>query len=229
MRGRLAREQCERVRERWLQDVESVPATAGRSGQVHDQRLPPHAGHAATEQAVRRLPDGVGAQRLGDTGRRPLDHGLGRLGREVAWRHPGPAGREHEPRAARKLPDRGGDPGPVVGDNPVRDIETLRFEQRHEQLAALVLTLAGRHAVRDGEHTGSQTGSFVFSTSATSVTLIPLSTAFAMSYTVKAATDAAVSASISTPVCAVVSTVATISTTASCTERETPIDDRASR
>jgi hypothetical protein len=63
----------------------------------------------------------------------------------------------------------------------MHDIEPLRLEQRDEQLPALVVTLSRRDAVGNRDDAGSQTGSFVFSTSVTSVTFIPLSIAFAMS------------------------------------------------
>ena len=112
----------------------------------------------------------------------------------------------------------------LVGHDPAHHLVTLRREQLLERVAALVLALAGRDAVGNGEHRGFTAlpagGSVeptppVFSSNFTSSMTISLSTAFAMSYTVSAATDAAVSASISTPVCAVVSTVAMISTPSS--------------
>ena len=63
----------------------------------------------------------------------------------------------------------------------MRHVEAFRIEQRDEQLPALVLSLSRRNAVGNRDDAGSQTGSFVFSTSATSDTVIPLSIAFAMS------------------------------------------------
>jgi hypothetical protein len=61
------------------------------------------------------------------------------------------------------------------------DLVALSREEPDEKLAALVLALAGRDSVRDRQDRGPQTGSFVFSTSATSLTDIPESIAFAMS------------------------------------------------
>ena len=55
------------------------------------------------------------------------------------------------------------------------------LEQLLEQRAARVLRLTAGDAVGDGEDGGLQTDSFVFSTSRTSATTIPLSIAFAMS------------------------------------------------
>jgi hypothetical protein len=63
----------------------------------------------------------------------------------------------------------------------VRDVVAVSFEQLDEQAAALVVALARGDAVGDGEDGRSQTGSFVFSTSATSRMTISLSIAFAMS------------------------------------------------
>ena len=61
------------------------------------------------------------------------------------------------------------------------DLVTLSRQEPGEKLAALVLALTGRDSVRDRQDGGPQTGSFVFSTSATSLTDIPESIAFAMS------------------------------------------------
>jgi hypothetical protein len=61
------------------------------------------------------------------------------------------------------------------------DVVALSREEPDEKLAALVLPLAGRDSVGDRQDGGPQTGSFVFSTSATSVTDMPGSIALAMS------------------------------------------------
>ena len=77
------------MRERRAQDGEAVAAAARGAGEVDDERRPTDAGDAAGEQAVRRLRDRVGTQRLRDPGaggRAPR----GRLGRHVARRRPVP-------------------------------------------------------------------------------------------------------------------------------------------
>jgi hypothetical protein len=61
------------------------------------------------------------------------------------------------------------------------DVVLLTLEQLDEQPAALIVPLASRDAVGDGDDCGLQAGSFVFSTSVTPVTDISLSIAFAMS------------------------------------------------
>ena len=63
----------------------------------------------------------------------------------------------------------------------MRDVEALGLQEGDEQLPAFVLSLARGDTVRDGDDTGFQPGSFVFSSSTTSVTDISLSIAFAMS------------------------------------------------
>ena len=60
-------------------------------------------------------------------------------------------------------------------------VEPLLAKKLLERVAARVLAHARSDAVGHGEHCGVQTGSFVFSSSLTFSTTIPLSTAFAMS------------------------------------------------
>jgi hypothetical protein len=61
------------------------------------------------------------------------------------------------------------------------DVVALSRQELGEKLAALVVPLAGGDAIRDRQDGGLQTGSFVFSTSATSLIVISESIAFAMS------------------------------------------------
>jgi hypothetical protein len=61
------------------------------------------------------------------------------------------------------------------------DLVTLRLEQLDEEGATRVLPLARRNAVGDRDDRRLQTASFVFSTSVTSETTMPLSIALAMS------------------------------------------------
>jgi hypothetical protein len=61
------------------------------------------------------------------------------------------------------------------------DLVALPSQQLDEQLAARVLAFPGCDAVRNRQDGSPQTGSFVFSTSETSLTVISASTAFAMS------------------------------------------------
>src|SRR5436190_4096466 len=208
------------------QDGEAVPAAARRAGEVDDQRPVADARDSAREQAVRRLRDRICANRLRDPRRRPLKHLGGRLGRHVAGAETGAAGRQDQNGLFRELHDRVGDGLAVVGDDAPLDLVTLSAEQLRQDVAAAVLPLAGRDTVGDGQDGGLHTASFVFSSKRTSLISISLSIAFAMSYTVSAATETAVKASISTPVCALVSTVAEISTTASPTLSITPMFDK---
>ena len=130
---------------------------------------------------MRRLRDRVGADSLGHPGRRSLEEGRRRLGRDVARPEPGSACREDD---ARPLDDRvqgGCDLVAVVGDDAALDLVPLGGEELREELAARVLALARRDAVRDGEDGRLQAGSFVFSSRRTPPTTISPSTAFAMS------------------------------------------------
>ena len=61
------------------------------------------------------------------------------------------------------------------------DVVALPGQQLDEKLAARVLAFPGCDAVRDRQDGRPQTGSFVFSTSETSLTVISASIAFAMS------------------------------------------------
>ena len=80
-----------------------------------------------------------------------------------------------------ELLDRGSDRPRVVGNDPALDVEALVGEQGGQRLTARVLARALVDAVRDRQDGGVQRGSFVFETSVTSVIVIALSTAFAMS------------------------------------------------
>src|SRR5207245_2608472 len=153
------------------------------------ERLATHAGDPPREQAVRRLRDRVGPDRLRKPGRTPVEHLNGRLGCHVTWREPGAARRDDERRLVRELGDRIGDGVPLVWHDPTLDLVAVLGQQAGQDLAALVLAHAGGDAVRDGEHRRLHADSFVFSSSRTSPTTISLSIAFAMSYTVSAATD----------------------------------------
>ena len=157
----------ERVRERGLQDGVAVAAAAGRAGQVDDERRADDAGDAAREQRVRRLararrresPRAIpGASRSITVARR--------LGRDVARREPGAAGREHEPRVVGEL---------ARSRRRSRRRSSGTTGARRRSPSPRAAPRAGRRsrpraspardAVRDGQHGGLHTGSFVFSTS----------------------------------------------------------------
>src|SRR6266568_9577943 len=220
--GTPAGDQVDRMRQRRLDQLEAVAAAARRSREIHDQGAPAHACETATEQPVRCLAESVCAESLGDPRNVPIDDRLGRLRREITRRDARAAGRQDHARIRGQCPQRRCDLRPLIGNDAMLDLVLLALEQLHEESTAFVVALPGRNAVRDREDGGLHTGSFVFSTSVTSVTAMPLSIAFAMSYTVNAATETAVSASISTPVCAVVSTTARISTPSASTMRTSP-------
>jgi len=61
------------------------------------------------------------------------------------------------------------------------DAVALPGQQLDEKLAARVLAVPGFDTVRDRQDGGPQTGSFDFSTSETSLTIMSASIAFAMS------------------------------------------------
>ena len=87
----------------------------------------------------------------------------------------------------RPIPTFGG----VVRDDTTLHLEAVLSQQLVEGVPASILPLASVNSVGDGEHGGLHAGSFVFSTSVSPVISISLSIAFAMSYTVNAATLAA--------------------------------------
>ena len=123
----------------------------------------------------------AGADCLRDTGRFPVEHRSGRLGRDVARREPCAACCQHNRASAGEIGDRAGDLVALVGDDPALDREPVCLEQLGERVAALVLTRAVVHPVRDRQHGRLHTASFVFSTSVTSEMTMVLSIAFAMS------------------------------------------------
>jgi len=169
------------VLERRAEDGVAVAAAAGRARQVDDERRPADPRETAAEQAVRGLRDRVGPQRLRDPRRLPVEDVAGRLGRDVARGEARAPGREDDAGGRREGAQRVGDPLPLVRDDAPLDLEAVGLQQLRERVAAPVLRLAARDAVRDGEDAGLQTASFVFSTSAISPITIALSIAFAMS------------------------------------------------
>jgi hypothetical protein len=84
-------------------------------------------------------------------------------------------------RRERELSKDGSDLKTNVRNEPVLYLVVLRLEQLDEERAALVLPFARRDTVGNRDDGGLQSGSFVFSTRATSVTDMPESIAFAMS------------------------------------------------
>jgi hypothetical protein len=124
-RGLLVGQQVQRVGQRRPDHGVPVAARAGRAGEVDDQRRADRARRAAHEQAVGRLRDRVGADRLGDARRLAVEHGPGRLRRDVARGQTGTAGRQDKRRVARELHDRGGDPVGLVGNQPPLDFVTI--------------------------------------------------------------------------------------------------------
>ena len=163
------------------EDLEAVPAAPGRAGQVDDKRRAEDAGNAAGEKPVWSLRDRVGAQGLRDAGDASLDDVAGRLGRHIARGDAGTAGRENNAAGGGELADRGRDVVPLVGHDATLDGEALAREELREQIAAPVLPRAVKDAVGDRQNRAVQIGSFVFSTSRTLRTTMPLSIAFAMS------------------------------------------------
>ena len=122
------------------------------------------------------------AERLGDSGRRPLEDGHCRLRRHVARAETCPTRRQHELGLVRELGDRVSDRVALVGNDPAGDLVALSGEQLVEQVSAAVLTVTLRDAVGDGEDSCSHSiGSFVFSTRCTSVIAMSVSIALAMS------------------------------------------------
>jgi hypothetical protein len=169
------------MRKSLADDREAVPATARRARKVQHERRAAHAGDAPGEETVGRPAEGVGPNRLRKPRHLALDDRGGRLRGDVPRRHTGSAGRDHELGLVGELLDRSGDLAPIVGDDAALDLVALVFEQLLEEGAALVSSLSARDAVRDRQDGGSQTSSFVFSRSLTSVNVIESSTAFAMS------------------------------------------------
>jgi hypothetical protein len=182
MTSLLAGEEADRMGERLTYDLESVSTAARRAREVDDESLPPDSGNATGEEPVRGSGDSVGSDGLGDTRHLALDHRGGRLGRDVAGRNTRPARRHHELELVRQLLDRLRNLPSVVGNHAALDLlPAVAAQQLFQSLAALVRALAPRNAVRDGEYSGPQSSSLLFSRSRTSRTTIESSTAFAMS------------------------------------------------
>jgi hypothetical protein len=104
-----------------------------------------------------------------------------RLRSDVARSHTRPACRQHNFGDLGELADRGGDLRRIIGYDTMLDAVALLNQQLDEKLAARVLAFPGCDTVRDRQDGRPQTGSFVFSTSETSLTVISASIAFAMS------------------------------------------------
>src|SRR5512145_2204716 len=166
---------------------------------------------------------GICANGLGQPGRFPVEDTQRRLRRDV------PRGEacssccqnEQRPGLVDESPDGGLDLSGIVGYDDSDDVVALLTQKPVERISTRVLSNACVDAVGDRQDRRVHAGSFVFSTSSTSPIVMPLSTAFAMSYTVRAAIVAATSASISTPVCALVSADASISTASATTVSRT--------
>jgi hypothetical protein len=159
VRRLLTGEQLQRMSERGLKDREAVPAAARRSGQVDDERPASNSGDPARQEAMRRLRDRVGADRLSDPGREPLQHRRRSLWSDVARAKPRAACRQDEPRLAGELLDRFGNCVTLVGDNSAHDVEALAAQQLVEQVAARVLAFAHVDAVGDRQHRSLHAGS----------------------------------------------------------------------
>ena len=124
----------------------------------------------------------VDPERFRDARGCAVEDARGGLGRDVAGAEARPARGQNDLRARSELEQRGGDRVALVGDDPALDLVPVAGQQLGEEIAAPILALAGRDAVRDGEDSRPQDGtSFVFSSRRTSSMTISLSTAFAMS------------------------------------------------
>src|SRR3954466_8340983 len=229
------------VRQQRAEHRQAVPDPAGRAGQVHDQRATRRPGHTAGEHRRRHVLRAEPADRLGDPGCLPLQHGPGGLRRDVGGRQAGPPGGEDDVASGvhRRAPH-GGELPDVVG----ADVRPLHGEAElaqpfGEHLPAAVLVDAGGGPVRGGDDDGAgvrrqpahRTHSPVFppllASSRTSVIVARGSTAFTMSIIARPATATDVRASISTPVRSAVRAVAVISTASSVTSIATVTPCRA--
>ena len=154
---------------------------AGRAGQVDDERRPADTGDPAREQAVRRLRDRVGADRLGDPRRRTIEHLHRRLRGDVARTEARSARGEHDLGVVRQGNDRVGDRVALVRHDPPLDLEPLDGRSSSRR-SPLVSSRVPSETPSETVSTAALTPcSFVFSTSRTPSTTISLSIAFAMS------------------------------------------------
>ena len=87
------------------------------------------------------LPQRIGAQRLGDSRRRPLEHRSRCLRRHVPGREAGSSGRQDETGRARELSQGRRDLELLVRDGAVLDVEPFGLEEADQQTAALVVAL----------------------------------------------------------------------------------------
>src|SRR4051794_4737106 len=219
--------------------LDGVLHPAARAREVDDQALTGEAGQAARQHRGRHaLRHARGPDRLGDAGDLAVEQRPGRLRRQVRGRQPGATGRQHHPRAGPdEAADRGADRRAVLHPRRLADEEAEVGEERRQQWSGGVLVDPGRGTVGGDDDARRQVVIHrchspdlppVFDSTRTSVITAPLSTAFTMSTTARAATETAVSASISTPVRSAVRTVAVISTASSATVRSTVTPEMAS-
>src|SRR3990172_7041166 len=82
---RIAGRQLDPVAERGLDDGEPVAATTRRAREIHDQRASTQAGYPAREERVWSSLERIGTDCLGDARRLALEHGSGRLRRNIPW------------------------------------------------------------------------------------------------------------------------------------------------
>ena len=165
--------------ERRPKDRVAVAATAGRAGQVDDERrcrATPATPRESRPCGVFAIESARSACAIPGASRSSTV----RVASGVTSRGAIPVPPVVSTSAARagELLDRRGDLARLVGDDAPRDVVPVGSEQLRERVAARVLGLAARHAVGHGEH--RRVHCFVFSTSSTS-NVICLSIAFAMS------------------------------------------------
>ena len=112
----------------------------------------------------------------------PVEHGARRLWRDVARREACAACCQHTGAPAGKVGDRGRDLVALVGHDPALDAKPSASRSSASVSPLAVFARAVMDAVRDRQHGGVHTASFVFSTRVTSeIGSSSLSIAFAMS------------------------------------------------
>ena len=131
------------------------PIAFGLPGKFTISVPPAHSRDPPGEDAERRVPAGVGPDRLRVARRLAVDHVAGRLGRDVVGREPGPARGEDEADVSnssasclRTLAIS----SPVIGYRHPRDVEARPLAQLGQRGPGHVLALPRERGRGDGDH-----------------------------------------------------------------------------
>ena len=152
MRRPLPPEQRERVRQGVMKELTRLVDARRIAWEVDDHARPPDARNPSGQHPVRSMRSALQAECLGDPGCVALDHGPGRLRRDVVRREPGSPGRQDQVAAelVRAADQRDLDLITLIGHQLARDeLGAERLGECREALAAFVLRIAGGSGAGD--------------------------------------------------------------------------------